>query len=233
MKISYNWLKQYHESDATPDKVAELLTGCGLEVEGQEIYESVKGGLHGVVIGEVLTCEKHPNSDHLSLTTVSVGADISLKIVCGAANVAAGQKVAVATIGTTLYFGDKEVTLQRTKIRGEVSEGMICAEDELGLGSSHAGIMVLPPDARVGTPAKDYFGVEEDIVFSIGLTPNRVDAASHIGVARDLVAVLNNYGKRDFDNLPANKLIMPDLGAFKIDHNNKHIDVVIENPEGC
>ncbi|MCX6280176.1 MAG: phenylalanine--tRNA ligase subunit beta [Bacteroidetes bacterium] len=233
MKISYNWLKLYHNLDVSPDKVAEILTGCGLEVESVETFESVKGGLKGVVIGEVLTCEKHPNSDHLSLTTVNVGANDPLKIVCGASNVAAGQKVAVAVIGTTLYFAEKEITLQRTKIRGEVSEGMICAEDELGLGSSHAGIMVLPQSAKVGMSAKEYFGVEEDVVFTIGLTPNRVDAASHIGVARDLIAVMNNYGKTGTDRLPDNRLLTPDLSGFTVDNNNRRVSIVIDDSKAC
>jgi len=233
MKISYNWLQHYHDLDLPADKVAEMLTGCGLEVESQEPFQSVKGGLKGVVIGEVLTCQKHPNSDHLSLTTVSVGGTEPLHIVCGASNVAKGQKVVVATIGSTLYFNDKELTLQRTKIRGEVSEGMICAEDELGLGNSHAGIMVLPDDACVGQKASDYFGIEEDLVFTIGLTPNRVDAASHVGVARDLVAVANNFGKEDMTGALQYKVSMPDVAGFAVDHDKRHIDVVIEAPEAC
>ncbi|MCX6268140.1 MAG: phenylalanine--tRNA ligase subunit beta [Bacteroidetes bacterium] len=233
MKISYNWLKQYHNLDFLPDKVAEMLTGCGLEVENQELFQSVKGGLKGVVVGEVLTCAKHPNSDHLSITTVNIGTAEPLKIVCGAANVAAGQKVVVATIGTTLYLPDKELTLQRTKIRGEISEGMICAEDELGLGASHSGIMVLEPNAPVGMQAGSYFNIEEDVTFTIGLTPNRVDASSHLGVARDLVAVANNFGQ---DKPPACKqgnIIIPDVSNFKDDNDSRHINVVIEDPEGC
>jgi phenylalanyl-tRNA synthetase beta chain len=232
MKISYNWLKQYHDLDLTPDKVAEMLTGCGLEVESQEPFQTVKGGLKGVIIGKVLSCDKHPGSDHLSLTKVDVGTGLPLSIVCGASNVAAGQKVPVATIGTTLYNGDKEITLQRTKIRGEISEGMICAEDELGLGTSHDGIMVLEPDAVVGMPASEYFRVEEDIVFTIGLTPNRVDASSHIGVARDLVAVANNFGLAE---PPAtnHKIVIPEVSLFRVDHDKRHIDIIIENPEGC
>ncbi len=233
MKISYNWLQQYHNFDAAPDKVAEMLTGCGLEVEGLEPFQSVKGGLQGIVVGEVLTCEKHPNSDHLSLTTVDVGSGTPLNIVCGASNVARGQKVVVATIGTTLCFSDKEVMLQRTKIRGEVSEGMICAEDELGLGSSHAGIMILDPGAPAGMPANEYFNIEEDTIFTIGLTPNRVDAASHLGVARDLVAVANNFGRDGL--LVSNRchIIEPDVATFKSDTDNRHIQVVIEDKEAC
>ena len=233
MKISYNWLKQYHDLDLTPDKVAEMLTGCGLEVEGQEPFQSVKGGLKGVTIGEVLTCEKHPNSDHLSINTVDVGSGEPLNIVCGAANVAKGQKVAVATIGTTLYFNDKELTLQRTKIRGEVSEGMICAEDELGLGASHTGIMILEPLAPVGMPASEYFNVEEDITFTIGLTPNRVDAASHLGTARDLVAVANNFGREEPPAVNRKHIIIPDVSTFRVDHDRRHIDVVIEDQAAC
>jgi len=233
MKISYKWLKQYHNLDLEPDKVAEYLTDCGLEVEGMEEFQSVRGGLKGVVIGEVLTCEKHPNSDHLSLTTVDTGTGTPLNIVCGASNVAAGQKVAVATIGTTLSFGEKEITLQRTKIRGEISEGMICAEDELGLGNSHAGIMVLDPAAPVGLPAAEWFGVEEDIVLTIGLTPNRVDAASHIGVARDLVAVANNSGMESADEGKKAILQLPDISGFSVDNNSRPIRVLIEDPEAC
>jgi phenylalanyl-tRNA synthetase beta chain len=233
MKISYNWLKQYLSLDLPPDQVASLLTGCGLEVESVELYESVKGGLRGVVIGEVLTCEKHANSDHLTLTTVNTGGPEILKIVCGAPNVAPGQKVAVATLGTTLYFKEKELTLQKTKIRGEVSEGMICAEDELGLGTSHAGILVLDPSATVGMPAREYFGIEEDHVFSIGLTPNRTDAMSHVGVARDLAAVLNNFGKSEVQDIPAHRLTLPDVSAFRVDRRDHPIGIVIEDPQAC
>ena len=232
MKISYNWLKQYHSLEFTPDKVAEMLTGCGLEVESLEPFQSVKGGLTGVLIGEVLTCVKHPNSDHLSITTVDVGSGEPLNIVCGAANVEKGQKVAVATIGTTLYFNDKELTLQRTKIRGEVSEGMICAEDELGIGSAHAGILVLEADAPVGMPASEYFRVEEDVTFTIGLTPNRVDASSHLGVVRDLVAVANNFGMTA-PLLPGHKIITPDVSAFRVDNSSRQIQVIIEDQNAC
>jgi phenylalanyl-tRNA synthetase beta chain len=233
MKISYNWLKKYHDLDHTPDKVAEMLTGCGLEVENQESFQSVKGGLKGVVIGEVKTCGKHPNSDHLTITTVDVGSPEPLKIVCGAANVAKGQKVAVATIGTTLYLHDKELTLQQTKIRGEISQGMICAEDELGLGTSHAGIMVLDPTAPVGMPASEYFNVEEDVIFTIGLTPNRIDASSHLGVARDLVAVVNNFGQENPLSVGHRHMIIPGVSAFKVDNDNRHIHVIIEDQEAC
>lgn len=233
MKISYNWLKQYHDLELSPDKVAEMLTGCGLEVECQEPYQSVKGGMKGVVVGEVLTCEKHPDSDHLSITTVETGSGTPLNIVCGAANVARGQKVAVATIGTTLYLGEKELTIQRTKIRGTVSEGMICAEDELGIGTSHAGIMVLNPDAPVGMSASEYFKVEEDVTFTIGLTPNRVDASSHAGVARDLVAVANNFGVNEPAASGNRRRVLPDISAFRVDNDNRHIRVFIEDKAAC
>ena len=230
MKISYNWLKQYIDPVPDPPVVSELLTGCGLEVEGTEKYQSVKGGLEGVVIGEVITCEKHPNSDHLTLTTVNVGEETNLRIVCGAPNVAAGQKVAVAVVGATLYLGDKELKLQKSKIRGEVSEGMICAEDELGLGTSHAGIMVLDADALPGTPAKDYFHIADDFVFEIGLTPNRADAASHIGVARDLTAILAT--NRESLGLQS-RLKIPDVTEFATDGNARRIDVSVEDTEAC
>ena len=191
MKISYNWLKQYINLDVAPEIASKVLTDIGLEVEGTEEFQSVKGGLKGVVVGEVITCEKHPNADKLSVTTVDIGTGELLPIVCGAPNVAAGQKVLVATVGTRLYSGDDSFEIKKSKIRGEVSEGMICAEDELGLGTSHDGIMVLPAEIKTGTPASEYFQVEQDVIFEIGLTPNRADAASHIGVARDLAAGLN------------------------------------------
>lgn len=233
MKISYNWLKQYINVDVEPDKVAKLLTGCGLEVESMESFQSVRGGLKGVVIGEVLTCVKHPNSDHLSITTVDAGYESPFHVVCGASNVAAGQKVALATIGTTLYINDKEITIQKSKIRGEVSEGMICAEDELGLGTSHAGILVLPPDAIVGVPASTYFNIEEDVTFTIGLTPNRADAASHAGVARDLAAVFNNFGGTGLVQNPQGRLVLPDVSGFRPDNESRAIPVLIDDPEAC
>ncbi len=229
MKISYNWLKSYINTELSPVKAGELLTGCGLEVEGIEKTESVKGGLQGVVIGEVKTCVKHPDADKLSITTVDVGAEELLHIVCGAPNVAAGQKVPVATIGTVIYSGDESFTIKKSKIRGELSEGMICAEDELGLGHSHAGIMVLDSNAVVGTPARDYFGIEDDFTFEIGLTPNRSDATSHIGVARDLMAVYNNIE----GNSEKMKLNYPDVSAFKTDNHNLHIDIEIEDLSAC
>lgn len=195
MKISYNWLKEFAPFDLDAEKAAEILTDLGLEIEGMETWESVRGGLRGVVIGKVLTCIPHPNSDHLHITTVDLGQDQPVQIVCGAPNVAAGQTVAVATVGAVLYDKDgSEFRIKESKLRGEVSRGMICAEDELGLGDGHDGIMVLSDDIPAGTPAAEVFAVETDTVFEIGLTPNRADAMSHLGVARDLAARLNYAG---------------------------------------
>jgi len=233
MKISYNWLKQYIDTDLSPEKMAEMLTGCGLEVESLDEYHSVKGGLKGVVIGEVLSYVKHPNSDHLSLTIVNIGQDENLKIVCGAPNVEAGQKVAVAIVGTTLYLNEKELTIQKAKIRGEISEGMICAEDELGLGKEHAGILVLSPDAKVGTSAAKYFNIEHDWVFTIGLTPNRADAASHIGVARDVAAVINNFGKSGHLTTGRMHIALPDVSAFSQDNEKLVIGISVEDYLAC
>lgn len=225
MKISYNWLKQFIKTDWTPEQTSELLTDLGLEVEGLETYQSVKGGLEGVVVGEVLTCTKHPNADKLKITTVNIGANEPLQIVCGAPNVAAGQKVPVATIGTTLYTPEGEAwTIKKGKIRGEASHGMICAEDELGLGQSHDGIMVLDPELAPGTPAADIFDIENDYVFEIGLTPNRADAMSHMGTARDLRAGL---AQKDI-NL---ELITPSVSAFRVDNRTLKIDVDVINKE--
>lgn len=223
MKISYNWLKQYVTLTTTAEETGKLLTDSGLEVEGIETYETVKGGLAGVVIGQVLTKEQHPNADRLSKTTVTIGSGEPLHIVCGAPNVAAGQKVAVATIGTTLFFADgKELIIKESKIRGELSQGMICAEDELGLGTNHDGIWVLPNDVTVGMPLADYLNFYTDEVLEIGLTPNRIDAASHRGVARDLVAKLNAEGQ-------PTKLLTPDVTGFAAG-SVKTIDVIIDAP---
>jgi phenylalanyl-tRNA synthetase beta chain len=229
MKISYNWLKNYLQLDIDPEHVSRILTDCGLEVEGIEHYESLKGGLKGVLIGEVITCVKHPDSDHLNVTTVNIGRPELLHIVCGASNVAAGQKVPVATIGTILYNGNEAFEIKKSKIRGELSEGMICAEDELGLGESHEGIMVLDPSAKIGASAKDYFGLYEDEVYEIGLTPNRSDATSHYGVARDLAAAVNNRTEEK----SGLKLTLPSVTAFKIDNHELPVQVIVDAPEAC
>jgi len=234
MKISYNWLKNYVNLNKNPQELSEILTNCGLEVEGLEKVESIKGGLKGIVIGEVLTCAKHPNADKLSVTTVNVGAEEPLHIVCGAPNVAAGQKVVVATVGAVMYSGDDSFKIKRAKMRGELSEGMICAEDELGLGTSHDGIMVLDNDAIPGSQAKDYFNIEEDYIFEIGLTPNRSDAISHIGTAKDLVAAINNLTPEvelpDDEKLFA---VVPSVEDFAADNNNLPIEVVVEDTQAC
>ena len=231
MKISYLWLKQYLDITQSPQIVAELLTGCGLEVEGIDPYQSVRGGLDGIIIGEVLTCTRHPNSDHLTLTTVNVGLSEPLNIVCGAQNVAPGQKVPVALIGTKLFIKGEELIIREAKIRGELSKGMICAEDELGLGNSHAGIMILDPHAVPGIPAKEYFNITDDSIFEIGLTPNRSDATSHIGVARDLCAVLNNLALRDGPGY--SQVSIPDVTKFHPDNTNRVIDIIIEDTKAC
>lgn len=225
MKISYNWLKEYIDIDLSPEKVAEILTQTGLEVAGIEQVDSVKGGMEGLVIGEVVTCEKHPNSDHLSKTTVDTGTGELLNIVCGAPNVAAGQKVVVAPVGATLYLDDKEVTLKKAKIRGEVSEGMICAEDEIGIGTNHDGIIVLPPETKTGMAAKEFYNISPDWAIEIDLTPNRIDGASHIGVARDLAAFLNKEKPTIYKRIPVDN--------FKPDNHNLEIPVEIKNPEAC
>ncbi len=227
MKISYNWIKDYLKIDLEPPKVAEILTAIGLEIEGMEEWVSVKGGLEGVVIGEILTCKKHPDADKLSITTVDIGGPQPLHIVCGAPNVAAGQKVPVATIGTVVYKGDERLEIRKSKIRGELSEGMICAEDELGLGNSHEGIMVLDKHSKPGTPADSYFKIVKDNVFEIGLTPNRIDSGSHFGVARDLAAYMNLNAGMD------QKAVLPSVSAFKPDNNNNPCEVIIENSTDC
>tara|TARA_R110001592_G_scaffold37439_4_gene124879 strand:+ start:3026 stop:5446 length:2421 start_codon:yes stop_codon:yes gene_type:complete len=227
MKISYSWLKNYINVSVNPEKIAKILTDSGLEVEGFEKQQTIKGGLEGLVIGEVVEKAQHPNADKLSLTKVDVGGEDLLSIVCGAPNVAVGQKVVVATVGTILYSGEDSFKIKKSKIRGELSEGMICAEDEIGLGKSHDGIMVLAADAKLGTPAKEYFNIEDDYIYEIGLTPNRADATGHIGVARDIVAVLN------VNNIQAAKLVKPSVDDFKIENTNNLIDVVIEDSTLC
>ncbi len=229
MKISYNWLKKYAAIELPPGEVGRLLTEIGLEVEHIEDFESLKGGLNGLVVGEVKTCIKHPNADKLSLTTVDVGGPAILSIVCGAANVAVGQKVIVATDGATLYpYTGESFKIKKSKIRGEASEGMICAEDEIGLGASHEGIMVLAADTKVGTPASEYFKIYKDSVFEIGLTPNRADAISHIGTARDLVAAINVRNK---PSQPLS-LAIPKAGNYNTS-GKADIEVVLQNPEAC
>ena len=228
MKISYNWLKQYIDLKFSPEETAALLTGCGLEVESIDKFQSVKGGLEGLVIGEVKEREKHPDADRLSVTKVDVGNGVLLNIVCGAPNVEAGQKVVVAEVGATVHpVTGEPFQIKKSKIRGALSEGMICAEDEIGLGASHAGIMVLDASAKVGTSAKEYFGIEDDYVLEIGLTPNRSDAASHIGVARDLAAVINGGKSQDA------KINMPAIDSFSADNESLKIEVVIEETEAC
>lgn len=232
MKIAYNWLKEYVQTDLEAERVGELLTDCGLEIEAIESFETVKGGLKGMVVGEVKTKEKHPDADRLNLTTVDIGTGELLHIVCGAANVEVGQKVIVATIGATLYptTGDP-FEIKKSKIRGQLSEGMICAEDEIGLGTSHEGIMVLDDGAVVGTPAAVYFKLKNDDVFEIGLTPNRADAASHLGVARDLVASLNCKTKKEGGIVAS--LRVPNVDLFEIDNNQSSISVTVEDAEAC
>ena len=228
MNISYNWLKRYIATDLPAEKIAEILTDIGLEVEGFEKIETVKGGLRGVVVGEVVTCADHPDSDHLHVTAVDVGAAEPLQIVCGAANCRAGLKVLCATVGAVLYpdGGDEEFKIKRSKIRGVESLGMLCAEDELGIGSSHDGIMELPADAPVGMEAREYLHVEDDYLIEIGLTPNRVDAASHIGVARDLAAYLKSRGENA-------EVKLPDVSAFAPDNHDLEVAVRVENPEAA
>jgi len=227
MKISYNWIRDYLKLDIDPHKLSEILTGIGLEIEGVEEWESVRGGMKGVVIGEVLTCKKHPDADKLSVTTVNIGSAEPLHIVCGAPNVAAGQKVPVAVAGTILFRDGEPFELKRTKIRGEFSEGMICAEDELGIGTDHEGIIVLDRNAKPGTPASEYFGIEHDTIFEIGLTPNRIDSGSHFGVARDLAAYLNLNTGNGF------KAVRPSVDAFTTDSKDSGFEVLIENKADC
>lgn len=221
MKISYNWLKQFIKTDLSVEKVGKALTSVGLEVEHIEVYEQIKGALKGVVIGEVITCEKHPDADKLSVTTVNIGSEI-VPIVCGAPNVAKGQKVVVATVGTDIFNAKGEnLKIKKAKIRGQESQGMICAEDEIGLGNSHDGIMILDTNLPNGTPASEYFKPESDFTIEIGLTPNHIDAASHYGVARDLKALW----KTDLQK--------PDIQSFTVDNQNLNIEVIVENTEAC
>ncbi len=226
MNISYNWLKEYLNLDLQPEEVAAALTSIGLETGGIEEFQTIKGGLEGLVIGHVLTCEDHPNSDHLHITTVDLGTGEPQQIVCGAANVAAGQKVVVATLGTKLYDGDDVFAIKKSKIRGVESNGMICAEDEIGIGNSHHGIIVLPDEAVVGTLAKDYYNVKSDYILEVDITPNRVDAASHYGVARDLAACLIQQGKQVTLNRPS-------TDSFTTDSDADAVKVTVENTTAC
>lgn len=226
MNISYKWLKRYLDFDLTPEEVSAALTSLGLETDCVEKVETIKGGLAGLVVGKVLTCVDHPDSDHLHITTVDLGDGEATQIVCGAPNVAAGQKVIVATIGTKLYDGDQEFVIKKSKIRGVESRGMICAEDEIGVGTSHAGIIVLPDDVQVGTPARDYYGIEDDYVIEVDLTPNRIDGASHYGVARDLAAWLKQNGKKGV-------LSKPSVEGYKSDRADGAVQVTVENAEAC
>lgn len=225
MNVSLNWLKDYLKIDQSTEEICKILTSIGLEVGGYEEFEAVKGGLKGLVIGKVLTCEAHPDSDHLHVTTVDLGTGEPEQIVCGAPNVAAGQKVVVATVGTTLYKGDEEFVIKKSKIRGVASNGMICAEDEIGIGTSHDGIMVLPEDTPVGMPAADYFNVYRDSVIEVDITPNRIDGASHLGVARDLAAYLQQTQDIHYT--------LPSVEGFKPDSTDAKISVRLERPEAC
>ena len=227
MNISYKWLKRYIDIDLEPKEITAALTSLGLECDSIEEVETIKGGLRGIVIGKVLTCDEHPNSDHLHITTCDLGTGEPVQIVCGAANVAAGQTVVVATVGTKLYNGDEEFQIKKSKIRGVESFGMICAEDEIGLGHSHDGIMVLEGDIAPGTPAAEYFQVESDYMLEVELTPNRVDGASHYGVARDLKAWLRRNGK------PEAEVVTPDVSGFKADRNDGAAQIEVVDGQGC
>src|SRR5688572_29294549 len=227
MTISYNWLSEYLPVKLDPERLSKILTSIGLEVESLELFESIKGGLKGLVVGEVISCEQHPNADKLKLTNVSIGGTESVQVVCGAANVAKGQKVVLAPVGATIYPAKGEpVTMKVAKIRGVESYGMICAEDEIGVSSDHSGIMVLPSALTPGTPAAEYFKPFTDHVYEIGLTPNRMDAMSHLGVARDVCAYLIHHDKKDLKvKSPFNNSFKPGTGTS--------IQVVIENKESC
>lgn len=226
MNISYNWLKEYVDFDLTPQEVVDALTSIGLEVDALEEVETIKGGLNGLVVGSVLSCEPHPDSDHMHVCQVDLGTDAPQQIVCGAPNVAAGQKVIVATLGTLLYDGDECFTIKKSKLRGVESYGMICAEDEIGVGTDHAGIIVLPADTKVGTPAKEYYNVKSDFLIEVDITPNRADACSHYGVARDLYAWLIRNGKKT-------QLHRADVSKFAVDNHDLQIQVSVENQEAC
>ena len=226
MNISYNWLKEYVDFTLTPDEVAAALTSIGLETGSVEEVQTIKGGLEGIVIGEVLTCEPHPNSDHMHVTTVNLGEGDPVQIVCGAANVAAGQKVVVATLGTKLYDGDECFTIKKSKLRGVESNGMICAEDEIGIGTSHEGIIVLPADAVPGTLAKDYYNIKSDYVLEVDITPNRADACSHYGVARDLYAYLKQNGYETSLRRPSDE-------AFAVDNHELPIAIEVKDAALC
>ena len=226
MNISYKWLKEYVDFDLTAQQVCDALTSTGLEVDALEEVQSIKGGLKGLYVGKVLTCEAHPNSDHLHVTTVDLGKGEPSQIVCGAPNVAAGQKVIVADLGCVLYDGDKEFVIKKSKLRGVESNGMICAEDEIGIGNDHSGIIVLPEDAVVGTSAAEYYHLESDWLIEVDITANRADGLSHWGVARDLYAWLKSNGYET-------KMHRPDCSKFKVDNHNLPIEVTIENQEAC
>lgn len=226
MNISYKWLKEYVDFDLSAEEVGKALTSMGLEVEAVEEVQSIKGGLQGLVVGQVLTCEPHPNSDHMHVTTVDEGNGVVEQIVCGAPNVAAGQKVIVAQLGCKLYDGDECFTIKKSKLRGIESNGMICAEDEIGIGTSHDGIIVLPEDAVVGTPAAEYYGIESDYVIEVDITPNHSDACSHWGVARDFYAYLKQNGYET-------KLHRPSVDGFEVESNDLKIDVEVEAKEAC
>lgn len=226
MNISYNWLKEYVPTTLSAQEVADALTSIGLETGGVEEVQSIKGGLEGLVVGHVLTCVEHPNSDHLHITTVDLGGEEPVQIVCGAPNVAAGQKVVVATVGTVLYDGDSEFKIKKGKIRGEVSLGMICAEDEIGVGTSHEGIINLPADTKVGMKAADYYGVSSDYLIEVDITPNHADACSHYGVARDFYAYLVQNGHEA-------SISRPSVDAFKVANEDLKFEVEVENTEAC
>ncbi|MDY3063418.1 MAG: phenylalanine--tRNA ligase subunit beta, partial [Bacteroidaceae bacterium] len=219
MNISYNWLKEYVDFNLSPEEIAEALTSIGLEVGSIEEVQTIRGGLKGLVIGYIEKCEVHPNSDHMHVCIVNVGKENPLQIVCGAPNVAVGQKVVVATIGTILYDGDKPFTIKRSKLRGIESLGMICAEDEIGVGTSHDGIIVLPQDIPVGMTAAEYYNIKSDYVIEVDITPNRADACSHFGVARDLYAWLKQNGYKT-------SLHRPTSDSFNVDNNNLDIDII-------